>query len=321
MVRKYDGKDLARVLAYYGLYEDTNSTEFNIVCPFHEDKNPSMHISLSDGSFYCFGCGKSGDAYSFIRYLYTNLTDLQCVVALEKILASREVQKLNIGIRKKRVKNNQQSLNEAYDYYYGLRTTDWNNPQTKEEKEVYTYMTARGFTARNLNALHCKASYDIAYPVLFPILDNKEFRGYVGRTTNKHIEKKRKYLYNTGFSKRDTLCGTYNQNSVVYICEGYMDMLSLKTRAHLKNVVALLGWHASDIQIAKLKALNISKVVSCLDNDKSGIKGTELLKKHFEVIRFQFPEGVKDVGEMSEEQLKQYISITKSLYLKERKYK
>lgn len=310
MVRKYEGKELARVLAYFDLYIDTNSTEFNIVCPLHEDINPSMHIDLSDGTFYCFGCGKSGNAYDFIRYLYKGLTDLQCVIVLEKILNSNEVKKLDIGIRKKRIRNTSMCIDEAADFYYGLRTTDWNNPQTQEEKTVYDYMSSRGFTAKNLNALHCKASYDVAYPVLFPIMDNKEFKGYVGRTTNKHIEQKRKYLYNTGFSKRDTLCGTYEENSIVYICEGYMDMLSLKTRGHLKNVVAILGWHISDRQIDKLKALNITKVVSCLDNDKSGIKGTELLKKYFDVVRFQFPEGVKDVGEMTESQLKRYLKLT-----------
>ncbi|CAN8064185.1 unnamed protein product [Agarophyton chilense] len=33
---------------------------FKLVCPFHNDKNPSLHISDELGTFHCFGCGASG---------------------------------------------------------------------------------------------------------------------------------------------------------------------------------------------------------------------------------------------------------------------
>ena len=81
--------------------------------------------------------------------------------------------------------------------------------------------------------------------------------------------------------------------------------MNLKTKGHLRNVVALLGWHISDEQIEKLKEKNIKTVVSVLDNDKSGIKGTELLKRYFRVIRFEIPN--KDVGEMTKEQIKKSL--------------
>ena len=80
---------------------------------------------------------------------------------------------------------------------------------------------------------------------------------------------------------------------------------TIKTKGHIKNAVALLGWHLSDEQLKKLQAKNIKTVVSVLDNDKSGIKGTELLKKYFNVIRFDIPN--KDVGEMTKEQIKKSL--------------
>ena len=83
-----------------------------------------------------------------------------------------------------------------------------------------------------------------------------------------------------------------------------MDYLSLKTRGHTKNVVAILGWHISDEQVKKLKQKGITTVISALDNDKCGIKGTEYLKRFFNVIRFDYPVNKKDVGEMSEEEIK-----------------
>lgn len=311
MIRKYAGKELAKVLIYYGIINDVISSDFNIICPFHEDINPSMRVSLDDGSYFCFGCGMKGNALDFVRNANPELNELQCCVELERILNSKEIKQLNVKYRKKRRVQNKQALNEAKDYYYGLRSTDWNNIENEEQQKILDYMKQRGFNARALNVAQCKANYNIAYPFLFPLLDNGEFKGWVGRTTNKYVEKKRKYLYNDGFRKRNTLCGTYEQNKVVFICEGYFDYLSLKTKGHLKNVVAILGWHISDEQVKKLKDKGITTVVSALDNDKCGIKGTEYLKKFFNVVRFEFPEGVKDTGEMTEQQIKKALKRTR----------
>lgn len=310
MIRKYAGKELAKVLIYYGIINDVISSDFNIICPFHEDINPSMRVSLDDGSYFCFGCGLKGNALDFVKNANPELNELQCCVELERILNSKEIKQLNVKYRKKRRVQNKQALNEAKDYYYGLRSTDWNNIENEEQQKILDYMKQRGFNARALNVAQCKANYNIAYPFLFPLLDNGEFKGWVGRTTNKYVEKKRKYLYNDGFRKRNTLCGTYEQNKVVFICEGYFDYLSLKTKGHLKNVVAILGWHISDEQVKKLKDKGVITVVSALDNDKSGIKGTEYLKKFFNVVRFEFPEDVKDTGEMTEQQIKKALKQT-----------
>lgn len=314
MVRSYGGKELAKVLIYYGLIADVVSSDFNIICPFHEDINPSMRICLTDGSFFCFGCEAKGNALDFVRKVHPELNELQACVLLEQILNSKEVKTLNVKYRKKRRLQNKQALNEAHDYYYGLGSIDWNDIHTKEEHEVLQYMKQRGFNERALNIAQCRTNYNIAYPFIFPILDNGEFKGWVGRTMNKYVEKKRKYLYNDGFRKRDTLCGNYEQNKVVFICEGFMDYLSLRTRGHLKNVVAILGWHISDEQVQKLKNKGVTTVVSALDNDNAGNKGTEYLKRFFHVIRFNYPEGVKDAGEMSEQELKMAIRWTRRAY-------
>ncbi len=37
------------------------------LCPFHDERTPSFSVNAEHGLYYCFGCGASGDAISFVR--------------------------------------------------------------------------------------------------------------------------------------------------------------------------------------------------------------------------------------------------------------
>jgi DNA primase len=37
------------------------------VCPFHQEKTPSLSIDAARGLFHCFGCGKSGDIFGWVQ--------------------------------------------------------------------------------------------------------------------------------------------------------------------------------------------------------------------------------------------------------------
>jgi len=41
-------------------------TNYVGLCPFHQEKTPSFHVSPSKQFFYCFGCQKSGDVFRFL---------------------------------------------------------------------------------------------------------------------------------------------------------------------------------------------------------------------------------------------------------------
>jgi len=283
--------DLMKVMHYYSLLED--SATYKIICPFHEDVNPSMMINLENNSFFCFGCNVSGDAFKFVKLMNKNLDDLKAYIKYYRILRSRKTISLKTKMVIKHV-DSQQATIEAADYYNGLSLTDW----SKDNSEIKEYMKKRGFDERSLTLAKAKINYNNSYPIIFPMFDNDKFRGWVCRTNNKDVEKKRKYLYNTGFSRRDTLVGSY-QASTVIIVEGYMDWLKLK-QFGVKNAVAILGWKMTAHQITKLKEAGVKTIISALDNDDCGKRGTKYLKSFFNVIQFYFPRNIKDPGEMDQ---------------------
>jgi DNA primase len=40
--------------------------DFSALCPFHHEKTPSFYVVPSKGFYKCFGCGESGDVFSFL---------------------------------------------------------------------------------------------------------------------------------------------------------------------------------------------------------------------------------------------------------------
>ena len=40
---------------------------YTAICPFHEEKTPSMSVDRARGLYHCFGCGKGGDVFTFVE--------------------------------------------------------------------------------------------------------------------------------------------------------------------------------------------------------------------------------------------------------------
>ncbi len=40
---------------------------FMAICPFHQEKTPSLSIDAAKGVYYCFGCGVGGDVFTFVE--------------------------------------------------------------------------------------------------------------------------------------------------------------------------------------------------------------------------------------------------------------
>jgi DNA primase len=59
----------ADIVSYVSRYITLKKTgkNFKGLCPFHKEKTPSFIVSQEKQIFHCFGCGKGGDIFTFIR--------------------------------------------------------------------------------------------------------------------------------------------------------------------------------------------------------------------------------------------------------------
>lgn len=310
------GDQLEAVLRYYGVISTVDAPQMKVVCPFHGDVNPSMKVDFETGDWYCFGCQEGGDSWKFVRKAERiddpDLNDLQCLEIFYAIIHGR-VGNRKLGIKHAKPKTVRQLYDEAYDFYHGLSKVNWSSPDSEEAKRISSYMRDRGFTAKDLQQAGAKVTYSEPYELVFPIRDNGKFKGWVSRTDDPEVAKFRKYLYNKGFRRATTVVGDYDSSKPILIVEGFMDRLKLM-HCGIDNVVAIFGWKISDEQVNKLTKAGFKHVISALDNDECGKKGTEYLRTKFKVTRFQYLKKYKDPGDFTQEDCDRMFSRTMQRY-------
>jgi DNA primase len=56
------------IVAVIGMHVQLRKAGHNFkgLCPFHNENTPSFNVNADKGFFYCFGCQKKGDAFSFV---------------------------------------------------------------------------------------------------------------------------------------------------------------------------------------------------------------------------------------------------------------
>ncbi len=68
-------------------------------CPFHNEKTASFTV-YENGSYYCFGCGASGDIFTFVMKLF-NLSFPQAMVRLDNDFCLGLYQKPSLSTHRK----------------------------------------------------------------------------------------------------------------------------------------------------------------------------------------------------------------------------
>ena len=83
--------DLVKVVSEYVRLTRRNK-DFWGLCPFHQEDSPSFHVNPQRQSWYCFGCERKGDAFTFIELI--EKTDKRGALVLLAERAGVELRKL-----------------------------------------------------------------------------------------------------------------------------------------------------------------------------------------------------------------------------------
>ncbi|WP_299041027.1 DNA primase [uncultured Campylobacter sp.] len=318
--------DIADVVGSY-IPLKKSGANFVCVCPFHNDKHPSMSISPSKGIYHCFSCKAGGDAIKFVME-YEKLGYVEAIeklasiynVALEYTSSKNEpkidkkiLENLNLHYKTLLYKNP-----EALNYLKSRSITDaiiekWElgwaagsqntlnllqneNIEPKEALEVGAIkQNESGYYASFINR------------ITFPIYNHLgRLVGFGGRTISdnpaKYINSPQSQIFDKskifyGYDKAKS--EIYRSHSIV-ICEGYMDCIMLHA-AGINNAVAVLGTALTQKHIPLIQRGDI-KVTLSFDSDSAGInaafKSARLLMEHQIDGKVVLISGGKDPAEL-----------------------
>ena len=318
--------DIADVVGSY-IPLKKSGANFVCVCPFHNDKHPSMSISPSKGIYHCFSCKAGGDAIKFVM----EYEKLGYVEAIEKLASIYNVA-LEYTSSKNELKTDKKILENLNLHY---KTLLYKNP------EALNYLKSRsitdaiiekwelGWAAGSQNTLNLLQNENIEPKealevgaikqnesgyyasfinrITFPIYNHLgRLVGFGGRTISdnpaKYINSPQSQIFDKskifyGYDKAKS--EIYRSHSIV-ICEGYMDCIMLHA-AGINNAVAVLGTALTQKHIPLIQRGDI-KVTLSFDSDSAGInaafKSARLLMEHQIDGKVVLISGGKDPAEL-----------------------
>src|SRR3982751_5926392 len=59
--------DIVRIIGEYVKLKRSGAQNYSGLCPFHSEKTGSFSVHATRQFFHCFGCGASGDVFSFVQ--------------------------------------------------------------------------------------------------------------------------------------------------------------------------------------------------------------------------------------------------------------
>src|SRR5450432_3022085 len=73
--------DIVRIVGDYVSLKKAGAQNYSGLCPFHKEKTPSFSVHATRQFYHCFGCGVSGDVFSFVQKI-ENITFPEAIRAV-----------------------------------------------------------------------------------------------------------------------------------------------------------------------------------------------------------------------------------------------
>ena len=110
------------------------------LCPFHEERSPSFHVTPARGMYYCFGCGEGGDVITFVQ----KLDHLTFAEAVEKLAgkAGVELRYVEGGAAVNRQQGQRTRLVDAHKAAAAFYAEQLRSPDAAPGR---SFLTERGF--------------------------------------------------------------------------------------------------------------------------------------------------------------------------------
>jgi len=290
---------------------------FKANCPFHNEHTPSFVVSPERQIWHCFGCGKGGDAFTFLME-YENMEFPEALRALAKktgvTLKENSFQKNEYSEKEKIYTINNQAL-KFYKYILnthaaGKKALEYLTDKRKISKAIIDTFEM-GFSPntgsslsdylikkkgyKNKDLILAGVSFDrngklydfFRGRIIFPLFDHRgnvtgfSARGITDDQTPKYINTRETAVYHKGsmFFGLNNAKDEIKQKQDAIIVEGEFDAISLFSIG-IKNVVAIKGTALTEGQVALLSRFT-PKVTLCLDQDSAGFEAT---KRSLEVL-------------------------------------
>ena len=297
----YTKEQIKRVVTGSGItVESEVDSDYIIFCPFHNNnRTPAGEIDKYNGTFFCFSCHHVADLVEFVMHV-SGRTYFESV----RFIKSKETeQDLERDINQKLiVKPEFVSFDELIlkRLYNNLLAAD-------RAKDYFKYRKIDSTSWAKFSLGYSEKQDMVTVPVHSP--DGMPV-GFVGRS----IEGK-EFKNTPGLPKAKTL---FNLNRVktadkVYVVESSFDAIRLDQVGF--PAVATLGSNVSNLQIELLQKY-FNNIIVIADNDEAGgnMKDKIIEKLGSRVSIIQLNKQYKDIGDMSDEDIKQLeVSFDKDI--------
>lgn len=271
------------------------------LCPFHNDKHPSLHFDLKKNRYKCFACGASGNVIDLVMR-YNNMEFKEAI----NWIGNKEVNTAKDNAYEKK-----ESREEAVDIEYLevlLKNVCINEDAARflfDERRIDSRVVEWCGLSSVSSDTPCwrwgKAFYD-APSLLIPYRDvDGKLLTVQGRYLGK--EKKPRFKFPHGSQAgmyNKPVIATLKKGDELWITEGPSDCWAMMSAG--RKAVAIPS--ATSLTAGDLRLLGdgLQKGVSlhmAPDNDRPGMELFKTLKRHFPDLQGHvLPDGVKDFGEM-----------------------